>query len=153
MLLREHRAPKRCSHKSREWNDQYDDVKFTLIDPYIGYMKPTRSLKGMKETDYKSCSRQWKVVKSFGSHIIKWPLPIKNIISRGMTAKVNAIYAFSTPTFWLMLVRGLSTAGYWATKVTIFSCYFFVVLQVSELTNLYFERWSLWNNRRDKNDW
>ena len=56
------------------------------------------------------------------SYMTKCPLPITIIIKNGMRAKVSATYAFSTPTFWLMLVRGRSNDGYWATKVPIFSC-------------------------------
>ena len=76
---------------------------------------------GKKICYYKWIS--WRMLPNhmFISHIIKWPLPMIKIIRRGITAKVSATYAFSTPTFWLILVRGRSTAGYWATKVTIFS--------------------------------
>ena len=61
---------------------------------------------------------------------MKSPLPMRNIIRRGIAANVSAIYAFSTPTFWLMLVRGRSTAGYWATKVTIFSWLGFAEIKI-----------------------
>lgn len=33
------------------------------------------------------------------TYMMKSPLPIRNIIRRGIAANVSAMYAFSTPTF------------------------------------------------------